>query len=235
MGRECILPARERFGHRAANVDQGGVSETTKQRGSPARRRVRDLIAGASVGVVLIPQSMAYAELAGMPPVQGLYAAALPPLAAAFFASSPYLQTGPTALTSLLTFGALSTLATPASPEYVALGALLALVVGVVRVVIGRLRAGAIAYLMSMPVLRGFTAAAAMLIFASQVPAVLGIASNADSVLARAVDAFRRVSEWSPTAIAISGATVAMLLGGRRSTRSSPAFWWPLPAASSSS
>lgn len=61
------------------------------------------------------PQSLAYAELAGMPPVVGLYVGALPPLCAALFASSPYLQTGPVAITSLLTFGALSTMATPGS------------------------------------------------------------------------------------------------------------------------
>ena len=64
-----------------------------------------DVIAGVSVGLVLIPQTMAYAELAGMPAYVGLFAGALPPLLAAPFASSPYLQTGPVALTSLLTFG----------------------------------------------------------------------------------------------------------------------------------
>jgi SulP family sulfate permease len=159
---------------------------------------------------------MAYAELAGMPPVHGLYAAALPPLAAALFASSPYLQTGPTALTSLLTLGALSSLATPASDDYVALAAVLALVVGVVRVVIGRLRAGAVSYLMSMPVLRGFTAAAAVLIFASQVPAALGVASEAETVLARAGDAFIRFGEWDPAALGLAAATIALLLGGRK-------------------
>jgi SulP family sulfate permease len=66
---------------------------------------------------VLVPQALAYAQLAGMPAYRGLYAAALPPIAAALFASSPYLQTGPVALTSLLTFGALAGLATPGSHE----------------------------------------------------------------------------------------------------------------------
>ena len=88
------------------------------------------------MALVLVPQSMAYADLAGLPAHYGLYAAALPPIVAAFFASSPYLQTGPVARTSLLTLGARSTLATPGSQMYVALAALLALVVGVALVLV---------------------------------------------------------------------------------------------------
>ena len=84
------------------------------------------MVAGVSVALVLIPQSMAYAELAGLPSHHGLYAAALAPVVAAFFASSPYLQTGPVALTSLLTLGALLPLAEPGSAEFVGLAALLA-------------------------------------------------------------------------------------------------------------
>ena len=99
------------------------------------------------------------------------------------FASSPHLQTGPTALTALLSFGALSALATPASPEYVELGLLLALIVGAVRVAIGLLRAGAIAYLMSSAVLIGFVPAATALIVASQIPAALG-AHGDDAIIA---------------------------------------------------
>jgi SulP family sulfate permease len=136
-----------------------------------------DAIAGVSVAFVLIPQSLAYAEIAGVPAYVGLYAAALPPLAAAFFASSPYLQTGPVAMTALLTFGALKGLgAEPGTTEYVALAALLALVVGVVRAVIGLARGGFLAYLMSQPVLIGFTSAAAILITSSQIPTAVGVA-----------------------------------------------------------
>jgi hypothetical protein len=88
------------------------------------------VIAGVSVAFVLIPQALAYAQLAGMPPQHGLYAAILPPIAAAFFASSPYLQTGPATVSSLLTLGALSVLAVPETPRYVQLAAVLAIVVG---------------------------------------------------------------------------------------------------------
>ena len=88
-----------------------------------------DLLAGVSVALLLIPQSMAYAELAGLPPQIGLFASALPPIFAAFIASSPYLQTGPVALTSLLTLGALNGLADSGTAHYVELAALLALIV----------------------------------------------------------------------------------------------------------
>src|SRR5690606_41321721 len=110
-----------------------------------------------------------------MPAATGLHAAALPLIVAAFFASSPYLQTGPVALTSLLTFGALSPLAPPGSSYYTALAALLAVGVGLVRVLVGLLNAGVIAYLLAQPVMAGFTSAAGILIIASQLPGAFGV------------------------------------------------------------
>lgn len=147
---------------------------------------IADLLAGFTVALVLVPQSLAYAELAGMPPERGLYAAAIPLLVAAPLACSPYLQTGPVAVTCLLTFGALSGMATPGSDEYIALGLGLALVVGVVRLLIGMSRAGVIAYLMSQPMLLGFIPAAAILILASQLPAALGANPPQDDLLIQA-------------------------------------------------
>ena len=132
-----------------------------------------DLIAGISVAFILIPQSLAYAEIAGLPAYVGLYAATAAPIAAAFFASSRYLQTGPVAMTSLLTFGALTSVATPGTSDYLELAVLLALIVGAVRIALGWIRAGAVAYLMSQPMLIGFTSAAAILIIASQIPTAL--------------------------------------------------------------
>jgi MFS superfamily sulfate permease-like transporter len=129
-----------------------------------------DVVAGISVALVLIPQSLAYAELAGVAPVYGLYCAMAAPLFAALVGSSPYLQTGPVAITSLLTLGAVAPLAATGSVEFAALAALLALIVGVVRLLVGLLRAGVVAHLMSQPVVAWFTVAAAALIVASQVP-----------------------------------------------------------------
>ena len=86
-----------------------------------------DVLAGISVAIVIIPQSLAYAQIAGLPPHIGLFAAALPLVIASFFVSSPYLQTGPVALTSLLTLGALRSLEPEGSAEYIQLAAMLAI------------------------------------------------------------------------------------------------------------
>lgn len=140
----------------------------------------RDVVAGLSVALLIIPQSMAYAELAGLPSVHGLYASAVPLLAAGLLAYCPYLQTGPVALTALLTHGALVTIAVPGSAEYVGAAALLAIVVGLTRLVIGFIAAGKVTYLMSQPVLRGFTSGASILILLSQFPSTLGMAGASE-------------------------------------------------------
>jgi SulP family sulfate permease len=185
--------------------------------GASGRFSLRDVVAGTSVGLVLIPQSMAYAELAGLPPHVGLYAGALPPIAAAFFASSPYLQTGPVALTALLTLGALLPLATPGSAEFTALAVLLALVVGVVRVLVGLLRGGSIAYFMSQPVLLGFTAGAAILILSSQLPGAVGATGvPAGGVLQRAAWVVTHPASWERASVLMTLATVAVIQAGRR-------------------
>ncbi len=181
------------------------------------KRLLADLVAGVSVAFILIPQSLAYAELAGLPAHHGLYAASLPLVVAAVFASSKYLQTGPVALTALLTFGALSTLATPFSPEYVGLAAVLALIVGVLRVGLGLVRAGGVAFLLSQPVLRGFVLGAAFLIFCSQLPAVTGsVGVQGDGVMARALWTVSHPAAWTAGALVFSGVTLALILGFRR-------------------
>lgn len=180
------------------------------------RPHVGDVIAGVSVAFVLIPQALAYAQLAGMPPQHGLYAAILPPIAAAFFASSPYLQTGPATVSSLLTLGALSVLAVPETPRYVQLAAVLAIVVGVVRVGFGWMRWGWIAYLMSQPVIAGFTSGAAILIIASQIPSALGVSGFAGGIIGRAVTVLLHPEVWEPAAAGLSIVTVLLVVAGRR-------------------
>ena len=182
----------------------------------PARPVPADLLAGLSVAMVLIPQSMAYAELAGLPSHVGLFASALPPILAALFASSPYLQTGPVALTSLLTFGALASLADPGSADYVALAALLALMVGVTRLLLGVFRLGVVTYLMRDPVVAGFTSAAAILILASQLPKALGTATPSGGVLWRAGWSLGHPGGWEMASLAIATTTVLLVLAGRR-------------------
>ena len=150
-----------------------------------------------------------------MPEQQGLFAAAIPPLAAAFFASSPYLQPGPTAVTGLLVFAALSPLATPGSTEYVKLGLLLALLVGVARITIGALGAGVVSYLLSPPLLYGFVPAVAILIVASQLPLVVGTVSINTDLLARAFDALRDPASWSMSALVIAAMVAVIVLTAR--------------------
>jgi len=176
----------------------------------------RDVVAGVSVALVLVPQAMAYAKLAGLPGSAGLYAAALAPIAAALFASSPYLQTGPVALTALLTLGALAPLAEPGSAHYLGLAALLAIVVGLVRVGIGLGKGGWISYLMSQPMLEGFTTGAAILIIAAQVPSVLGVQPPVTTFPERSIWALSNPGTWEPTSEALALITIALILGARK-------------------
>lgn len=179
-------------------------------------------MAGLSVALVLVPQSLAYAVLAGMPPAAGLTVGAVATIAAAPFVSSPWLQTGPVAITALLTFGGLSGLAEPGSADYVTLAALLALLVGVVRLAIGIARAGPLAYLMSQPVLAGFTPAAALVIAIGQLPEMLGATSSGRGPVEN-VPAILDVGSWDPTTIGLAAMTVAIMLGTRRLHRLFPA------------
>ena len=184
--------------------------------GTGHRFSATDVVAGLTVALILIPQSLAYAELAGMPPERGLYAAAIPVLVAAPLASSPYLQTGPVAITALLTFGALSTRATPGSDEYVALGLALALVVGLVRMAIGLTRGGVVAYLMSQPMLMGFLPGAAILIASSQLPTALGAGPPDGHLLEQAAWSLVHPGEWQLGAAALSAGVLVTVIGGRR-------------------
>ena len=192
------------------------MNDTNDRVSSTGRLIAPDLFAGLTVALVLVPQSIAYASLAGMPPVYGIYAAALPPIAAAFFASSPYLQTGPVAMTSVLTFGALSAIAVPFSDDYVALAALLALIVGIVRIIIGVARAGFITYLMSEPVLTGFTSAAAILIALAQLPTLVGVQIADNGVIGGAFHVLMAPLAWSWTDVTLGLLALACIFGGRR-------------------
>lgn len=176
----------------------------------------RDFVSGVGVALVLIPQAMAYAELAGLPSQVGLFAAAVAPIAATFFASSPYLQTGPSALTALLTLGALVPLAALGSTEYVRLAALLAVVVGIARVLIGVLKTGWISYMMSRPMMDGFTSGAAILIIGSQLPGLVGVQAPDGGVLGRAAWTLANPGSWETAALLMGLVTVGVIIGSRR-------------------
>lgn len=133
-----------------------------------------DIIAGITVALVLVPQSMAYAQLAGLPVYYGLYASFLPPMIAAIFGSSRQLATGPVAVVSLMTAAALGPLAT--TPEaYLAYALLLAFMVGVFQLFLGLFKLGVLVDFLSHPVVVGFTNAGALIIATSQLGKVFGV------------------------------------------------------------
>ena len=134
-----------------------------------------DFLAGLTVALVLIPQSMAYAQLAGLPPYYGLYASFLPPMVAALFGSSRQLATGPVAVVSLMTAASLEPLATAGSEGYIVYAILLALIVGAFQLSLGVLRLGLVVNFLSHPVVNGFTNAAAIIIASSQLSKMFGV------------------------------------------------------------
>ncbi len=134
-----------------------------------------DLVGGLTVALVLIPQSMAYAQLAGLPAYYGLYAALLPPIVASLFGSSRQLATGPVAIVSLMTATALEPLATAGSANFIAYAILLALIVGVFQLLLGLVKLGVVVNFLSHPVVSGFTNAAALIIASSQLSKLFGV------------------------------------------------------------
>ncbi len=134
-----------------------------------------DLVAGLTTAILLIPQAMAYAMLAGLPPVMGLYAAAAPLVAYALLGSSRELAVGPSALVALLTGAAVATVAPAGSPSFAQAATTLALLVGLIQLGMGALRLGVLTNLLNHPILSGFTSAAAVLIVGTQLPHLLGV------------------------------------------------------------
>lgn len=140
-----------------------------------AKSLASDLMAGITVSLLAIPQSLAYAQLAGVPAYYGLYAAFIPSIVAVLFGSSGLLSTGPVAMTSLLTAASVGRLAAPGSDQFVSYVTMLALLSGLFQIGFGLARAGVLLNLLSHPVLMGFVNAAAMIIALSQLPALSGI------------------------------------------------------------
>lgn len=134
-----------------------------------------DFISGLTVALVLVPQSMAYAQLAGLPAYYGLYASFLPPLIASLFGSSRQLATGPVAVVSLMTATALEPLATAGGESFIAYAILLALLVGIFQFLLGVLKLGLVVNFLSHPVVNGFTNAAALIIATSQLSKLFGV------------------------------------------------------------
>ncbi len=177
-----------------------------------------DFISGLTVALVLIPQSMAYAQLAGLPPYYGLYASFLPPMVAALFGSSRQLATGPVAVVSLMTAASLEPLATAGSPGYIAYAILLALSVGAFQFTLGVLKLGLVVNFLSHPVVNGFTNAAAIIIASSQLSKMFGVyvdkAQHHYETIIRVIQSAWHYTHW-PT-LAMGALAFGIMYGLRR-------------------
>ncbi len=191
-----------------------------------------DLSAGLTVGVMLIPQGMAYAMIAGLPPVYGLYAAMIPQLVYAIFGTSRQLAVGAVAMDSLLVAAGISVIAEAGSENYIALAILLAFMMGAIQLILGIARMGFLVNFLSKPVINGFTSAAALIIGLNQLKHLIGVDiarnNNVFIIIFDAIENFASI-HWISVAIGISaiiilknvkkihkaipGALVAVVLG----------------------
>jgi sulfate permease, SulP family len=170
-----------------------------------------NFLAGLTVALVLIPQSMAYAQLAGLPAYFGLYAAFLPVAVAAMWGSSSQLATGPVAVVSLLTASSIATLAAPGSDDFIALAIMMTLLVAVIQLTLGIFKLGVVVNFLSHPVVVGFTNAAAIIIALSQLSKLLGVSMpRSESFINDIFGVFRQAGDthWPTLAMGVG----AMLL-----------------------
>lgn len=198
---------------------------------TPASLRA-DLMAGLLGAVLVLPQGIAFATLAGLPPEYGLYTAIIPCIIAALFGSSWHVMSGPTNANSLALFAMLSPLALAFSPGYIQMALAVTVMVGVMQWLIGALRLGSLANFISPAALFGFTSGAAVLIAVYALPDFLGLPAAADhgaAAVLRHVAAMLRSVQ--PAALAVAGVTVAVALLVRRLRPSWPSMLAGLAAA----
>jgi SulP family sulfate permease len=181
----------------------------------------KDLLSGLIVAVMLIPQGMAYALLAGLPPIYGLYASTVPAIVYALFGTSRHMPVGPPALMALLTFAGVSALAEPGSQEYIALALLLALMAGVLQLTIGLLKMGFITNFIPHPVLSGFIYASAIIIAISQTKHLLGISlSSEHSTVSTVLEIGKQIEETNLITLVLGTSSIlALVLFGKMTPR----------------
>ncbi len=174
-----------------------------------------DLSAGITVGIMLIPQGMAYAMIAGLPPIYGLYASLIPQVVYAFFGTSRQLSVAPVAMDSLLVASGVGAIAAAGSEQYIALAIALALMMGVIQVIAGVLRMGFLVNFLSKPVISGFTSAAALIIGLNQLKHLMGIEvakSNQIHILLYNVALKLKDINWITLAIGVGSIVILRVL-----------------------
>ena len=183
---------------------------------TPATLRA-DALAGLIGAIAVVPQGVAFATLAGLPPEYGLYCAMLPTVVAALFGSSLHSVSGPTNAVSLMVFAVLAPLAAPGSPQYIQLAFTLAFMCGVLMVALGAARMGALVNFMSDAVVVGFTAAVGVLILTSQLHYVLGIdITPATRFITLLAETWTHLGDTQPWVLLTAAVTVASGLASRR-------------------
>jgi len=176
-----------------------------------------DLMAALTGAIVVLPQGVAFATIAGMPPQYGLYAGMVPAMIAALFGSSRHLVSGPTTAASVVLFSSLSLLAVPGTPDYVALALTLTFMVGVMELALGLARMGALVNFISHSVVVGFTAGAALLIAAKQLKHFFGVEMDSGGHLHDILIQFGgHFAEINPYATAVAVATLVIGIAVKR-------------------
>ena len=181
----------------------------------PRAQFTGDLLAGLIVTVLVIPQSLAYALLAGLPPQAGLYVSIFPVMAYALLGSSMTQAVGPVAITAIMTFSVLSPLETPGSPQYIALAASLSLLSGVLILACGLFRLGFLSQLLSRPVVSGFISGSAVLIVISQVRFLLGVNVSGATTWQLIHSLYENISQARPITMLIGGVALLVLYSAR--------------------
>ena len=175
-----------------------------------------DLVAAVIVTVMLIPQSLAYALLAGLPPEMGLYASILPIVLYAIFGTSRVLAVGPVAVVSLLTAAAVGKIAIPGTPEYIAAAITLAFMSGIILLGLGLFRLGFLANFLSHPVITGFVTASGIIIAASQMKHIFGVNADGHNILEIATSLRESIIELNWITLLIGSVTTVFLLWVRK-------------------
>ncbi|KAA2218383.1 SulP family inorganic anion transporter [Maribacter flavus] len=185
---------------------------------------IKDLIAGLTVGIVLVPQGMAYAMIAGLPPVYGLYTALVPVLTYVFLGTSRKVAMGPVAMDSLLVAAALGTFAISNVADYIALAVVLVLIVGAVQLLLGIFRMGFLVNFLSKPVISGFTSAAAIIIMVSQLKHLLGIpVPNSNHFHEIVALTWQQLGNTNPYDLGLGILGIVLILGFKKWKKSFPA------------
>lgn len=180
---------------------------------------VSDLVAALIVTIMLIPQSLAYAMLAGLPPQVGLYASILPLIVYAVFGSSRTLAVGPVAILSLMTAAAAGKIAATGTPQYIEAAMILALLSGMILLVFGVLRMGFLANFLSHPVISGFITASGLIIAASQLKHILGVPAGGDNLIEIILSLAAGIGSVHVPTLLIGGVSLLFLLWSRSGLR----------------